>query len=77
MIVSMTSKLMTVTARVSYASFVVLAAIAATPVWAQAEQRDLTPAPETGRWVGLLVAIFLFAGLCIGCYMTPKRTHQD
>ena len=70
----MRSKLYAVTVRMICASFLVLAA---TPVWAQAEQQAIEPAEESGHVVGLLIAIVLFIALCIGCFMTPKRTHQD
>ena len=73
----MPSKLIPVTARIVSASLMMLVVMAAPAVMAQAEQEAITPAEETGRWVGLLLTVFLLIALCIGCYMTPKRTHQD
>lgn len=70
----MASKLYAVTARLLIASFLVLAA---SPVWAQAEQESATAAPETGRWKALIFVIVFFVAITIGCFMNPKRTHQD
>lgn len=70
----MAKKLTVVTARVFCASLMVLAAL---PVLGQAEQEQATPAPEAGRWVGLVIVLVLFAGVCLGCFTTPKRSHQD
>lgn len=70
----MAVKLYFVTARLLIASFVVLAA---SPVWAQAEQDAATPAPEASRWKALLFAVVFFVAIAIGCFKNPKRSHQD
>ena len=61
-------------ARLLIASFMVFVS---SPLWAQAEQEDATAAPDSGAWIGLLIAIVLFVALCVGCLYSPKRTHQD
>lgn len=63
-----------VTARLFAASLLLLPSMS---VWAQAEQQVATPAPETGRWVGVIIAVFFLIATAIGSFMTPKRTHLD
>lgn len=50
--------------------------ICASPAWAQATEQ-VQDAPEGKPWVALVLAIFLGFAVCIGCFMTPRRTHQD
>ena len=70
----MANTLTHVTVRLLIASFMVFAS---SPLWAQAEQEEASVAPESGAWVGLLFVIVLFGAVCAGCFVSPKRTHQD
>ncbi len=64
----------TVTARLTAASFLLLAP--ALPAAAQA-QEETGSAPESGAWQALALAIFFGIAIGIGCFMSPKRSHQD
>ena len=70
----MLSRLTAVTARFTTASFLLLAP--ALPAAAQA-QEETGSAPEAGAWKALALAIFFGIAIGIGCFMSPKRSHQD
>lgn len=71
-----------VTARIAASSFLLMLAL--WPALAKAQEEAVktvdnspTPADEQSSWLAFLLAILLFAAICVGCFMTPKRTHQD
>lgn len=68
----MRNRLAAVTARAVLSSFFLLTV--ATPALAI----DRAPsAKESGNWLAVL-AIFLFiVAVCVGCFMSPRRTHLD
>ncbi len=68
----MRNRFASVTARAVLSSFFLL--LAATP--ALAIERAPS-AKESGNWLATL-AIFLFiVAVCVGCFMSPRRTHLD
>lgn len=71
---TMLKRLTTVTAWLGIASFLLIAAL---PVIAQVEEESGAAAPEAGTWKALALAIFFGIAIGVGCFMSPKRTHQD
>ena len=47
------------------------------PVLAQGQQEAAKAAPEAGSWKALSIAIVLGIAIGVGCFMSPKRSHQD
>ncbi len=70
----MLKRLAHVTGRLALASLLLTVAL---PVLAQVEDVALESAPEAGTWKALALAIFFGIAIGIGCFMSPKRTHQD
>jgi len=35
------------------------------------------PAPPFSSWIAVLMGVLFALGICLGCFMTPKRTHLD
>jgi len=64
-----------VTARLAIASFLLMSS--AMPVLAQVEEETAEAAPESGAWKAFALAIFFGLAIGVGCFMSPKRTHQD
>lgn len=69
----MLRRLVKVTARLALPSLLVLMAL---PSFGQVIP-PAEPAPPFSGWIGILMGIVFAVGICIGCFMTPKRTHQD
>lgn len=70
----MLKRLTHVTARLTAASLLLTAAI---PVMAQVEEAVAPAATESGAWKALVLAIFFGLAIGVGCFMSPKRSHQD
>ncbi|MFN3168003.1 MAG: hypothetical protein ACE37H_13165 [Phycisphaeraceae bacterium] len=70
-----TKTLTAVTARLVIASFLMMGS--AMPVLAQVEEEAADAAPESGAWKAFALAIFFGLAIGVGCFMSPKRTHQD
>lgn len=70
----MLKRLTAVTVWIVTSSFFMAVAL---PVLAQADKEEASAAPESKAWVAFLFAIVLGAGIAVGCFMTPKRTHLD
>jgi drug/metabolite transporter (DMT)-like permease len=64
-----------VTARLAIASFLLMSS--AMPVLAQVEEEAAEAAPESGAWKAFALAIFFGLAIGVGCFMSPKRSHQD
>ncbi|MFI4861888.1 MAG: hypothetical protein ACIAXF_14550 [Phycisphaerales bacterium JB063] len=68
----MRSQLFAVTARVVLSSLLMV--VLATP----AMGLDRAPqAKESGGWLSVLALIVLGIGLCVGSFLSPRRSHLD
>jgi hypothetical protein len=54
---------------------VVIATLPAAGAWAQ--KADVGAAKEDMAWLSLVVAAGLCVVVAVGCFMSPKRSHQD
>lgn len=71
----MFNRLTAVTLRLAAASFLLM--MSAMPALAQVKEETVDAAKDNGAWKALAMAILFGLAVCVGCFMSPKRGHQD